>query len=123
MEQASLYERIGGTPVLKTVVTKLYGRILMDPLLGPFFNPDDMDRLRRSQMSFLIVAFGGSHHYTGKNLRDAHAGLVQQGLSDVHFEAVKGHLGEALAEVKVAPELIAEAMLVVESTRADVLNR
>lgn len=122
MEQASLYERLGGTPALKKAVVRLYGRIMTDPLLSPFFDPDEIERLRRSQMSFLIMAFGGSHHYTGKNLREAHAPLVAEGLSDRHFDAVRGHLGETLSEMGVAPDLIAEALAIVESTRRDVLN-
>lgn len=119
----SLYERIGGKSAVQAAVTKLYGRILTDPLLSPFFNHDRIDILKKSQTAFITMAFGGDHHYTGKSLRDAHAPLLEKGLGDKHFDAVAGHLKAVLEELKVSPDLIAEALAIVETTRKDVLSK
>ncbi len=117
----SLFERIGGKDAVHAAVTKFYGRILTDPLLSPFFDPNRIDILKRSQIAFMTMAFGGAHTYTGKNLRDAHAPLVARGLSDKHFDMVAWHLSEVLHELKVPEPLIDEALAVVETTRNDVL--
>lgn len=123
MADASLYERIGGKNAVKATVVRLYEKILEDEKLIPFFEHIDMDTLRRSQSAFIVMAFGGPHQYTGKDLRTAHAPMVAQGLSDVHFDAVATHLAEAMRELGVKEELIQEALAIVSTTRNDVLNK
>lgn len=119
----SLFQRIGGDAAVRATVMKLYDKILADELLAPFFENSDVDVLRRSQSAFVTVAFGGPNHYTGRGMRTAHEHAVKQGLSDVHFDRVAQYLREAMEELQVPAPLIAEAMLIVGSTRADVLNK
>jgi len=72
----------------------------------------------------MTVAFGGPDKYRGRDLRTAHAALVKdKGLSDVHFDAVAGHLKATLVELGVPPDLINEALTIVGGTRNDVLGR
>lgn len=119
----SLYERLGGQEAVKAVVALLYDKILSDPILIPYFTHIDIEKLRASQAAFVTMAFGGPTHYTGASLRTAHAKLVEKGLSDPHFDAVKGHLHSAMETLGVSPKLIEEALGVVETTRTDVLGR
>ena len=119
----SLFERIGGEAAVKATVLKMYGKILDDDLLAPFFENIDIDALRLSQSAFVTYAFGGPNHYTGKGLRHAHAGAVSQGLASEHFDRVATHLKTAMEELKVPADLIAEAIAIVGSTRADVLGQ
>lgn len=119
----SLYERLGGQEAVKAVVALLYDKVLGDPLLVPFFMHVDVERLRTSQSAFVTMAFSGPGHYSGANLRKAHARLVERGLSDPHFDAVKGHLRSAMETLGVSPKLIEEALTIVETTRTDVLGR
>ena len=119
----SLFERIGGEKAVQTTVVKMYDKILDDNLLAPFFENIDVDALRRSQMAFVTVAFGGPNHYTGKNMRSAHKDAVSKGLSDTHFDRVAMHLKAAMEELNVPADLIAEALAIVASTRNEVLNQ
>ena len=119
----SLFERIGGNTAVKATVIKMYDKILDDPLLAPFFDDIDVDKLRLSQTAFVTYAFGGPNHYNGKNLRGAHQSAVAHGLSDQHFNAVAAHLKAAMEELNVPTDLIAEALAIVGSTRKDVLNQ
>ena len=119
----SLYERIGGDKAVQATVIKMYDKVLDDALLAPFFEDIDVDALRRSQMAFVTVAFGGPNHYTGKNMRSAHQNAVNKGLSDAHFDRVAAHLKAAMEELSVPADLIAEALTIVSGTRDDVLNR
>ncbi len=123
MHTPPLFERLGGERSLRSVIVRMYDRILSDPVLAPFFENSDVERLRLSQTAFVTYAFGGPNHYNGASLRAAHQHAVRQGISDDHFNRVAVHLKEAMEEIKIAPELIAEALAIVESTRADVLNR
>jgi len=119
----SLYDKIGGKDAVSAAVNLMYDKILNDDSLAIFFEGVDLNRQRRSQTAFVLMALGGPNNYTGKNLRDAHAPLVQKGLSDEHFDAVAGHLTEALQELSVPKELIDEVITIVASTRNDVLGR
>lgn len=121
--QQSLFDRIGGKDAVKATVTKLYGKVLTDPLLSPFFKGTQIEQLKRSQIAFVTMAFGGPHNYTGKNMRDAHAPLVKQGLTDKHFDAVAEHLINSMKELSVHQDLIDEAIGIVATTRNDVLGR
>lgn len=120
---SSLYERIGGENAVRATVVKLYDKILDDNTLAPFFENLDVDALRRSQHAFVTFAFGGPNHYQGRSLRAAHKNAVSHGLSNAHFDAVAKHLQTALQELHVPDGLIAEALAIVGSTRADVLNQ
>ena len=66
-----------------------------------FFDDTDMDEQRAKQKSFLSWAMGGPEEYTGKDMRDAHAPMVERGLDHAHFDAVAGHLQTTLQELDV----------------------
>lgn len=119
----SVYEDIGGAAAVNAAVGRFYMKLLGDAKLAPFFEGVSMDRQRAKQVAFLTMVFGGPSEYDGKDLREGHKHLVARGLSDVHFDAVAGHLKATLEELSVDPALIATIMSTVAGTRADVLNR
>ena len=73
--------------------------------------------------SFLSYAFGANTPFEGESMRTAHARLVEQGLNDSHFDAVKNHIDTTLKQLNVAQPLIDEVLDITESTRDDVLNK
>lgn len=123
MQNKSLYMRIGGERVVRATVLKMYDKILADEDLAPFFEHVDIDTLRRSQEAFVTYAFGADTHYSGKSLRTAHKPSVAKGLNDHHFNLTATYLSEAMLELNVPADLVDEAIRIVETTRADVLNK
>jgi hemoglobin len=121
---ASLYERLGGEAAIAAAVDLFYDKVMADELTRPFFSSLDMKAQIKKQRAFMTVAFGGPDEYRGRDMRVAHAALVRdQGLSDVHFDAVAEHLRATLAELGVAAPLIAEVLGIVGGTREQVLGR
>ncbi len=118
-----LYEQIGGAEAVDAAVDIFYRKVLTDDSISDFFDEVDMERQAAKQKAFLTYAFGGPNHYSGKDMRNAHAHLVAKGLNDAHFNAVAGHLQSTLAELNVPGELIGSVLAIAESTRADVLGR
>ena len=118
----TLYDQIGGEAAVDAAVDLFYRKVLSDSSISDFFDTTDMDAQRQKQKAFLTMAFGGPNEYTGKDLRTAHAPLVEKGLNDDHFSAVAGHLQATLQELNVAPELIEQVMQIAGSTHDDVLN-
>lgn len=121
-EGRSLYERLGGKAAIDASVDLFYAKVLADRTLKPFFEGVDMQRQKGKQRTFLAFAFGGPVKYTGKDMRAAHAPLVERGLGEQHFLAVAGHLASTLAELNVPEELVAEVMTIAASTHDDVLG-
>ncbi len=118
----SLYESIGGQPAVDAAVDIFYRKVLSDDLISGFFDDVDMERQAAKQKAFLTYAFGGPAHYTGKDMRTAHAHLVARGLNESHFQAVAGHLKSTLEELNVPKELIDQVMAIAASTHDDVLG-
>ena len=119
----SIYERIGGAPAVNAAVDIFYRKVLQDSRITHFFDDTDMDAQRTKQKEFLTMAFGGPNHYTGKDMREAHSTLVDQGLNDTHFDAVAEHLQATLEELEVPSNLIDEVMAIAGGAREDVLGR
>jgi hemoglobin len=121
MNEPTLYQQLGGEQAITATVGMFYDKIMADAALAPFFAELDMDRQIDKQIAFMTMAFGGPHHYDGRSLRDAHAGLVARGLGPEHFVRVAGHLHDTLVALDVPPALIDQVMGIVGSTRSEVL--
>ncbi len=119
----TLYESLGGEAAVNAAVDIFYRKMLADDRVARFFDAVDMDKQAAKQKAFLTMVFGGPANYTGKDMRAAHANLVARGLDDRHVDIVIEHLGGTLAELGVAPDLIAQVAALANSVRDDVLSR
>ena len=119
----SLYDELGGEPAIDAAVIIFYRKVLADERLALFFGDVDMERQAGKQKLFLTMVTGGPAHYSGKDMRLAHAPLVVWGIDDSHFDAVVRHLAETLKELGVDDAKIARVGAIAESVRADVLGR
>jgi hemoglobin len=95
---SSIYEQIGGTAALETVVEDFYARVLADQELAGFFSGTNMSRLKGRQVEFFAAALGGPEPYTGAPMRQVHQG---RGITAHHFDLVAGHVTESLAAAGV----------------------
>lgn len=119
----SLFEKIGGREAVNAAVDLFYEKVLADERISKFFTNVNMENQKAKQRAFLTVAFGGPNNYSGKDLKEGHAKLVEQGLNDNHFDAVIENLGATLKELNVPEDLIGEAAEIALSTREQVLGR
>jgi len=120
---SSLYDQLGGSAAIDAAVDVFYRRVLCDDRIAHFFDGVDMEQQAAKQKAFLTFAFGGPNNYTGKDMRKAHAHLVDRGLNDSHVDAVLENLAASLQELGVAQPLIDQVIATAESTRNDVLSR
>ena len=122
LETPSLYERLGGEAAVEAAVVRFYDKIMADTSLAGFFEHLDMGAQINKQIAFMTMAFGGPNKYSGRDLRTAHAKLVQRGLGGAHFDAVAQHLSDTLDELGVATEVRDDVLALVGGTRKDVLG-
>lgn len=123
METATLYEQIGGEAAIDAAVDIFYRYVLSDDRISHFFDDVDMETQAAKQKGFLTYAFGGPNNYTGLDMRQGHAHLLERGLNDSHVDAVKENLDKALTDLEVPREIIDQVLAVAESARDDVLGR
>ncbi len=121
--EKTLFERIGGEEAVSAAVDIFYRKVLADETLAPFFETTDMVEQHKKQKAFLTFAFGGPNNYSGKDMREAHKGLVDRGMNETHFNSVAGHLQDTLSELNVPSQVAGEVMAIAGSTKSDVLNQ
>lgn len=120
---STIYERVGGEPAIADLTERFYRKMLGDDRVSGFFDDIDMDKQIAKQQAFLTMVTGGPNNYTGKDMRAAHAHLIDRGLDDIHVDVVIEHLTATLAEMGAPQDIIETVRTVCEGARKDVLNR
>jgi hemoglobin len=120
---ATLFEKLGGTAAVSTAVDVFYRKVVRDARINYFFFGVNMAEQAEKQKSFLSMAFGGPHQYTGRDMRRSHAKLIGMGMNDRHFDIVMDHLRDTLTELGVESTLVDAVLAIAESTREDVMGR
>ncbi|GAA5479047.1 group 1 truncated hemoglobin [Haloferula helveola] len=93
METESLFTRVGGEAGIEKLVDAFYGRVTSDALLAPFFEKVPMEHLTKMQKEFFSEALGGPLFYTGRSMRQVHAG---RGIRKEHLQRFTEILLETL---------------------------
>lgn len=120
---STLFDQLGGEGAVDAAVDIFYRKVLQDDRIKDFFTDVDMDEQINKQKAFLTFAFGGPNKYSGLNMKDAHARLVDKGMNDLHVDVVVELLGGTLKELGVSDSLIGEVAAIAESVRGQVLGR
>jgi hemoglobin len=99
----TLFEQVGGLPVLERVHKLFYDKVYAHEWLGQFFVGHDQASIERRQTQFMAEKMGADIDYWGKQPQMAHR---QMYITRELFELRHALLAESLQEAGVAPELI-----------------
>ncbi len=136
----SLYIRLGGEPALTAIVDDFVTRVLADPRVnwtrrgvtkGGLWgmgvrsaewkpDPEAVDTLKLHLRQFLALATGGPSSYEGKSIKESHSGMR---ITNDEFDASVGDLKATLDKLGVAAPEQKELISLVESTRAQIVER
>ena len=137
----SLYERLGGQAGVSNLVSNFTERVIDDPrvnwsrhgvsrggvaFLGgksqPVWNPtsENLERLKKHMVEFLVLATGGPAEYTGKQIEPVHANMH---ISNPEFDAAVGDLKASLDVLKIPNKEQKELLAIVESTRPQIVTK
>ena len=119
IEEISVYQAIGGRTALAAAVDDFYGRLLADPVLGPFFPGGAGTRHRAYVVKILGEALGGPERYRGPDIAAAHGGL---GITDAHFNLAAAHLYATLDGLGVPRHLSDHIVGIVAGLRPAVVT-
>jgi hemoglobin len=119
----SLYKRIGGYDAIAAVVDDFIPRLASDKQLTRFFggtSNDSKKRLRMRVIELMCNATGGPCLYTGRAMKEAHAGL---GITEADWKAASGHFAATLDKFKVPEKEKGELVALVEKLRPDIVEK
>ena len=94
-----LYDRLGGVDAIKAVVKDFVEeRVAKDARINARFANTDIPKLEQMLTDQICSATGGPCKYTGKNMKEAHAGM---GVTEAEFGALVEDLKASLAKFNV----------------------
>ena len=122
---AKLWDALGGEQVLAKVVDRFVDLATTDPKVnysrgGRYpINDATLGFSKRAALQFISGATGGPYSYSGKTIREIHAGM---NISDQEFDAITANFRRALDENGVTQELAQLAVGMVNATRSHIVE-
>ncbi len=96
----SLYDRLGGVDAIKAVVKDFVEEQVAkdDRINTKFFSNADLPKLQEHLVNQICEATGGPCKYTGRNMKETHAGM---GVDEPSWNALVEDLQKSLAKFNV----------------------
>ena len=120
MEDATLFEHLGGRSILERVHKLFYDKLYAHPWLKDFFTPIDQKLIENQQTDFMTSNMGGGKIYSGGLPINVHRHLF---ISEEMFEIRKSLLQESLAECGVPDDLAERWIRIDETFRKSVVKK
>ena len=114
-----VYDRIGGQATLIAVADDFMANVASDPRIARRFQDVDSTHFKAMLVQQLCVSTAGPCKYTGRPMKDVHAGL---GISDAEFNAMAQDLRRALARRDIPVEMQVAFVETLEPLRDDVVS-
>ncbi|MDP1947628.1 MAG: group 1 truncated hemoglobin [Nitrospirota bacterium] len=115
----SLYERIGGKPVISVVVEQGMANVLADTRINGRFATADIRKLKGYLVDHLCMATGGPCTYSGRAMKTAHAGMrISTGDAGAFVE----DLVKAMELAKVPAQEKGELLDLLGSMKKDIIE-
>jgi truncated hemoglobin YjbI len=116
----TLYERLGGQPVIVGITDDFVTRVLADRQLGRFFsNTYIQPGLRDRVVELLCQVSGGPCTYHGRDMKTAHQGM---GITESDWAIAVDLFGRALDAQRVGPRERAEFLQIIEQMRGAIVE-
>jgi hemoglobin len=122
----TLWERLGGEKAVRVVVHDVVLAAAEDKAVNFFrdgkvkLDAKGVAHLEQMLVEQISEATGGPLKYTGRSMKEVHKGM---GITDKEFDALGAILVSVLKKHKVAQADIDELVKIVESTRADIVEK
>ena len=120
-----LWDRLGGAPAIKAVVTELVNQILADPAVdftrkGKY----PLDAVSRANFETLLAQYiseaaGGPTKYAGRSMAETHKSMA---ITDAQFNAMLSHLVAILKEKNIAKRDLNEFVSLLNATRREIVE-
>ena len=118
-QMTSLYDRLGGLDAINALTESWVARVGGDDRANGKFARTDIPRLKKEVADQLCEAAGGPCTYTGRSMRETHAGMKT---TAGEFDVVMQHLGATLDELHIPKTEQDELVDLIMPTREDIVE-
>ena len=124
MQTASLYERLGGTPGINTLVNDIVALHMENPVIRARFRPyletpEKLEITKKHLCAFLEAGCGGKAQYTGRNMVDAHRGM---NISEAEYMAATDDILAALRKNRIDDQTQKDILAIAYSLKGEILH-
>jgi hemoglobin len=118
--QQTLYQRIGGMPVITAITDSFISRFSDDTRVAPTFAKSDIVKFRKLFIEQMCSVTGGGCTYTGRDMQKTHDGLH---IKESQFNALVEDLQDAMTLQRIPIELQNELIAKLAPMRTDIIRR
>ncbi len=119
-DERSLYDRLGGKPVIDAVTTQTLAQVSGDPAVNQSFKGVNLKKLQAKLADHICALTGGGCDYKGDNMKDAHAGLK---ITEKEFYSMVEALRTALDSNGVGEREKNELLRILAPMKRDVVTK
>jgi len=106
--ETTLFDELGGEPVLRSIVGRFVDRMFADPMIGFFFRKASRERVKDKEYELAAQHLGAGVEYTGRPIQAVHAvHPIMGGQFARRLEILRQTLVEAAAPEAVIQHWIA----------------
>jgi hemoglobin len=119
-QAATLYDDLGGEPVMRRVVEEATKNFLADKRIAITFEETAIPRFKQLLFEQLCNVSGGPCTYTGRDMPKSHGPLK---ITDAHFSALVEDLQDAMDKEKIAFTTQNRLLAILAPMRRDIVTR
>ena len=119
MNEASLYERLGGEEKIRLIAGDILDNHLKNPVVNVRYQDSDRAEVIRKVSEFICAGTGGPQDYTGKDMLAAHRGM---NVNEAEYMAVVNDIIGALDSNGIGDREKQEVLMIAWSLRDDILH-
>lgn len=124
MNQASLFERLGGSAGIKAMVEDIVTLHMENPVVRARFlplrdTPERMEVIKAHLCAFLEAGSGGTAQYTGRTMRDSHRGM---NINEAEYMAVIDDILAAMRQHNIDEQTLKDVLSIAYSLKGDILH-
>lgn len=124
METTSLYERLGGSHGIRSLVDRIVARHMENPAIQARFRPyletpDKLETTKQHLCAFLEAGSGGKAEYTGRSMPDTHRGM---NINEAEYLAAVDDIMAALQDEKIDEQTRKDVLAIAYSLKGEILH-
>lgn len=115
----TLYERLGGREGIHAIISDVVDFHLKNPVIAARFRASNVEKLKQLAHEFFCAGAGGPEKYSGRDLREAHAGM---NISEQEYVAVMDDVVAALRKHGVEAGARNEVVAILFGLKGEVIR-
>ena len=124
MKSNSLYERLGGSSGINTLVEDIVAKHMENPVIRARFRPyletpDKLAVTKKHLCAFLEAGSGGTAKYSGRSMMEAHRGM---NINEAEYMAATDDILAALRKHNIDEQTQKDVLAIAYSLKGDILR-